>query len=115
MIPNTIWWLQLDFSPIRKPQHKYKSQTNISQRWVEMALAAMIHFGLDLGKLVRWLGDKYTGARKDVTRTLTAVRDHVSTDDYNHMKRILLDGSPFELTCNEPLANKSVMIQQENS
>jgi hypothetical protein len=80
-----------------------------------MALAAMIHFVLDPGKLVRWLGGKYTGARRDVTGTLTAVRDHVSTDNYNHMKRILLDGSPFELTFDEPLANNSVMIQQGNS
>ena len=31
------------------------------------------------------------------------------------MKRILLDGSPFKLTFNEPLTNKSVMIQQGNS
>jgi len=36
-------------------------------------------------------------------------------DDFNHMKRILLDGSPFELTFNEPLTNKSVMIQRGNS
>ena len=75
----------------------------------------MIHFGLYPGKLVRWLGGEYTGACRDVNRTLTAVRDHVSMDNFNHMKRILLDGSPFELTFNEPLANKSVMIQQGNS
>ena len=76
-----------------------------------MTSAAMIHFDLDPGKLVRWLGGKYTGKHRDVNRTLTAVRGHVSTDDNNHMKRILLDGSPYELTFDEPLANKSVMIQ----
>ncbi len=70
----------------------------------------MIHFGLDPGKLVRWQGGKYTGARHDVNRTLTETRDHVSAEDYNHMKRILMDGSPSELTFNEPLANKSLMI-----
>ena len=75
----------------------------------------MINFVLDPGKLVCWLGGKYTGARRDVTGTLTAVRDQVSTDDYNHMKRILLDGFPFELTFDKPLANKSVMIQRGNS
>jgi hypothetical protein len=75
-----------------------------------MASAAMIHFGLDPGKLVRWLGGEYTGARRDVNRTLTAVKDHVSADDFSHMKRILLEGSPCELTFDEPLANKSLMI-----
>ena len=80
-----------------------------------MASAAMIHFGLDPGKLVRWLGDEYTGARRDANRTLTAVRAHVSADDFSHMKRILMDGSPGKLTFDGPLANKSMMIQQGNS
>ena len=79
-----------------------------------MASAAMIHFGLDPGKLVRWLGGKYTGARRDVNRTLTAVRDHVSADDFDHMKRILIDGFPCELTFDKPLANKSLMIKRGN-
>ena len=75
----------------------------------------MIHFGLDPGKLVRWLGGEYREEHHNVNRTLAAVKDHVSTYNFNHMKRILLDGSPFELTFNEPLNNKSVMIQQGNS
>jgi hypothetical protein len=80
-----------------------------------MASAAMIHFGLDPGKIMRWLGGKYTGKRRDVNYTLVAVKDHVSTDNFNHMTRILLDGSPFKLTFEKPLNNKSVMIQQGNS
>ena len=115
MIPNTIQWLQLDFSPLREPQYNYERQAKISPRRVELALAAMIHFGLDPGKLVCWLGGEYTGACQDANQTLTAVRDHVSTDDFNHMKRILLDGSPFKLTFDEPLVKKSVMVQRGNS
>ena len=80
-----------------------------------MASTAMIHFELDPGKLVRWLGGKYIGERREVTRTLAAVKDQVSTNDFNHMKRILLDGSLFELTFDKPLSNKSVMIKQGNS
>ncbi len=110
MIPKTTRWLQLDFSLLHKPQYNYESQAKISSRRVEMASAAMIHFSLDPGKLVRWLGGKYTGKCCDVNRTLTAVRDHVSTDDFNHMKRIFLDGPPSKLTFDEPLANKLLMI-----
>ena len=50
-----------------------------------------------------------------MNRTLAAVRDHVSADDFEHMKRILLKGAPYKLTFNEPLANKSLMIQRGNS
>jgi hypothetical protein len=67
-----------------------------------MALAAMIHFDLDPGKLVRWLGGEYMGARHDMNCTFAEVRDHINEDDFNHMKRILLDGSPSELNFNEP-------------
>ena len=54
------------------------------------------------------------GENRNVIRTLTAVKDHVSSDDFDHMKIILLDGSPCELTFDEPLANKSLMIQRGN-
>ena len=83
MVPNTIQWLQLDFSPLCKPQYNYKSQAKISPKQVELASAAMIHFGLDPGKVVSYLGGKYTGKRRGVNRTLAAVRDHVSTDNFN--------------------------------
>ena len=63
-----------------------------------MASAEMLHFGLDPGKLACWLGGEYIGERREVNLTLGAVKDHVSTDNFNHMKQILLDGSPFELT-----------------
>jgi len=39
----------------------------------------------------------------------------VSAEDFNHMKRILMDGPPSKLTFNKPLANKSLMIKQGNS
>ena len=115
MIPKTICWLHTNFSPLRNPQHDYKEQTKISPRRMEVAFAAVIHFGIDPGKLVRWLGGKYIGASREVNRTLAAVKNHVSVNYFNHMKRILLDGSPFELTFDEPLTNKFVMIKQGNS
>ena len=75
MIPNTIRWLALDFSPLRKPRYGYESQATISSRQVEMASAAMIHFSLDPGKLVRWLGGEYMDTHRDVNRTL-GPREH---------------------------------------
>ena len=70
MIPNTIRWLQLDFSSLREPRYNFESQTKISSRQIEMASAAMIHFGLDPGKLVRWLEGEYTGKRRNITGLL---------------------------------------------
>ncbi len=86
LIPKTMGWLKLEFSSLREPRNNYESQTAIPPSRVEMASAAMIHFGLDPGKLVRWLGGEYTGARRDANHTLTEARAHVSAEDFNHMK-----------------------------
>jgi hypothetical protein len=80
-----------------------------------MASAAMIHFGLDPGKFVHFLSGEYTGQHWDVHRTLDAIQDHVTTDNYGHIKRILLDGCPAQLTFEEPLSNKLELISCGNS
>ncbi len=75
----------------------------------------MIHFGLDHGKFVHFLSGKYTGQHQDVCCTLDAVQDHVTSDDNNHIKQILLDGCPTQLTFEEPLSNKLEFISHGNS
>ena len=80
-----------------------------------MASAAMVYFGLDPGKLVRWLGGEYIGKRCNVVCILATVKDHISEDNYAHMKRIFINGCPAELQFDETLLNKLTMIEQGNS
>ncbi len=75
----------------------------------------MTHFGLDPGKFVRFLSGEYTGQYWDFHCTLDAIRDHVTSDDYGHIKRILLDGCPAQLTFEEPSSNKLEFISRSNS
>ena len=65
-IPNIVRWLKIDFSSLRDTRYDYESQSKISTHRVEMASAAMVHFGMDPGKFVRWMGGKYTGNNRDV-------------------------------------------------
>ncbi len=58
---------------------------------------------------------KHTSQYQDVHRTLDAVQNHVISDDYNHIKQILLDGCPAQLTIDEPLSNKLEFISCGNS
>jgi hypothetical protein len=80
-----------------------------------MASVAMIHFGLDPVKFICFLGGEYTGYTRDVHRTLSVVKDHISPEDLAHMKWILLDSCPAELTFKEPLSNKMEMMSRGNS
>ena len=99
-------WLKVDLYPLREPRYNYQQHKCINTRQANMASTGMIHFGLDPGNLVCFLGGEHTGYLQDVQRTLNAVRDHVSPKDLAHMERILFDGYPAELTFEEPLSNK---------
>jgi hypothetical protein len=71
-VPKVLHWLRVDFTPLRDPCLGYKQQDHITPYHVEMAHAAMIHFGLDPGKFAHFLLGKYTSQHRDVCRTLDA-------------------------------------------
>ncbi len=85
IVPKVLRWLQVNFTPLQDPRLGYKQQDHIDPYCVEMASAAMIHFGLDPGKFARLLLGKYTGQYWDVCHTLDAIQDHVTSDDYGQV------------------------------
>ncbi len=114
IIPKVLHWLRVNFTPLQDPRLGYEQQDHINLYRMEMASAAMIHFGLDPVKCVCFLSGKYTGQYWDIRRTLDAIQDHVTSDDYGHTKRILLNGCPAQLTFEEPLNNKLEVISRGN-
>jgi hypothetical protein len=115
IVPKVLHWLRVDFTPLQDPYLGYEQQDHISLYHVEMASVAMIHFGLDPGKFVCFLLGKYTGQHRDVCCTLDAIRDHVTSDDYSHIKQILLDGCTTQLTFEEPSSNKLEFVSRGKS
>jgi hypothetical protein len=81
MVPKVLCWVRVDFTPICQPWLGYKEQTHIDPYCIKKASAAMVSFGLDPGKFVRYLAGKYTGQHRDVQCTLNAVQDHVTPED----------------------------------
>ncbi len=98
-----------------EPRLGYEEQNHINSHRVKMASVAMIHFSLDPGKLFCFLAGKYTGHYWDVCDILNAVQDHITPEDYEHVKQILLDGCPAQLTFEEPSSNKLEFITWGNS
>jgi hypothetical protein len=88
LVPKITRWLMADFSPLCEPRYGYEQQERTDSHRVKMASAAMVHFGLDPGKFVRWMGGEYTRYHRDVKKTLIAVHPYVTDEDYNHMERI---------------------------
>jgi hypothetical protein len=52
LVPKITRWLMVDFSLLCKPWYNYEQQKQIDLHCIEMASAAMAHFGLDPGKFV---------------------------------------------------------------
>jgi hypothetical protein len=73
IVQKVLHWLQVDFTPLQDPRLGYEQQDHINLYCVEMASAAMIHFGLDLGKFVCFSLGEYTCQHQDVCHTLDAV------------------------------------------
>jgi hypothetical protein len=90
IILKVLHWLRVDFTPLQDPCQGYKQQDHINPYHVEMASTAMIYFGLDPDKFVGFMSGKYTGKHQDIRNTLDAIRDHVTSDNYGHIKQILL-------------------------
>jgi hypothetical protein len=115
MIPNVARWLKIDFTSLREPRFDYENQLEITHYRVELASAAMVHFGMDPGKFVRWLGGEYTGHRREVGKILATVKPHILSEDYDQLLRILTQGCPSRLQLDEDLSNKLIMINRGNS
>jgi hypothetical protein len=67
----------IDFSPLLEPRYNYEQQEHINTSWVKMASAALIHFGINPGKFVCFMGGEYTGYTHDAHQTLSAVKYHI--------------------------------------
>ena len=115
IVPKVLHWLQVNFTPLQDPHLGYEQQDHINPYHVEMASTAMIHFGLVPGKFVRFLLGEYAGQYWDICCTLDAIRDHLTSDNYGHIKQILLDGCPAQLTFKEPSSNNLEFISRGNS
>jgi hypothetical protein len=79
-----------------------------------MATAAMIHYGLHPGMLIRYLKGEYVGEHRDVLAILEAVLLHISENDVNHIRQILMQGCPSKLILGKPNTMNNKMIAQGN-
>ncbi len=86
IVPKVLRWLRVNFTPLQDPRLGYEQQDHINPYRVEMASAAMIHFGLDPGKVVCFVLGEYTGQYCNLRCTLDAIQDHVTSDNYGHIK-----------------------------
>jgi hypothetical protein len=82
----------MDFSKLREPRIGYAIQNEIQQSCIDLATAAMIHYFLHPGMLIRYIKGEYVGENRDVSQMLNDVLPFIDEVDVNHIERILHGG-----------------------
>ena len=86
--------MSVDFSSLLLPDLDYASRSTIDKSRVTLLAACAVHYGLDVGLVVRYLEGEYMAVHRDVPAILAAVRAHVPPHVLHHMERILTEGCP---------------------
>jgi hypothetical protein len=112
---TSVWRLRnLCFKDLLLPRLDYKEQVEIQQKRVDMATACLIHFNMNPGSVVRFIGGEYTGEERDVQQVLSDISGHVSDVDLEHIRRILTEGCPARMHFEEPTSNKLALLERGN-
>ena len=114
MIESVPDLLQLDFSSLRDPVLDYATQTLIEPIRVQLMTACAVHYNLNIGLVVRYLGGEYTASWRSVTDILNAAAPYVTEEVFSHLQRVLTLGCPAEFDWHEPVENKNRFIVRGN-
>ena len=69
-----------DFTWIRSMDTNWQSQQQISNEKVMAMTAALFHYNLDVGLLLRYLGNNYTAAHRDIESVVEKISPLVDPD-----------------------------------
>ena len=105
---------EVDFSSLAHPRLEYADQHEIDHERVIKLTACAVHYGLDFGLVVRFLGHEYVGASRDVAAVQAEIAQHISPEDMAQITRILTFGCPAELNYELPIEQKIRMLRRGN-
>ena len=105
---------EVDFSSLAQPRLEYADQHEIDHERVIKLTACAVHYGLDFGLVVRFLGHEYVGASRDVAAVQAEIAQHISPEDMAQITRILTFGCPAELNYELPIKQKIRMLRRGN-
>jgi hypothetical protein len=84
----------IDWSPLREPNPNWQTQERIDQHRVDMRLACLFHYDMDLAAVHRCLGGNHVGAHRNVKKILARVKHLLPPKLYRDLRRVLVDGCP---------------------
>ena len=71
----------MNFSKLKEPRIGYAEQTEIQPWRVDMATAAMIHYSLHPGMMIRYVKGEYVGESQNVPQIINDVSPYIEPED----------------------------------
>ncbi|KAL7529165.1 hypothetical protein ACHAXR_005018 [Thalassiosira sp. AJA248-18] len=106
--------MKVDFSSLNQPRLDYAEQKEIPVDRVILMTACAVHYGLDFGLVVRYLGHEYTGESRNLQLIKDECGPHIEPEDLAQIIRILTKGCPAELNYEMPYEMKMRMLRRGN-
>jgi hypothetical protein len=83
-----------DFTWIREINPRWEQQESIQVERAIAMLACLFYFDMDVSLLMRYLGNNYTAAHRNITAIVEKIRPHVDEYLIDHYIRVMSVGSP---------------------
>lgn len=108
------YFRSINFSCLKAPRSNYATQEHMQQERVDMADACFLHYGGEVGSVLRYCGGEYTAAHQDQDKLLDKLRPHIPQDDLYQIKRGMKQGCPAKFVKEFDKSNKVKMIKRGN-
>jgi hypothetical protein len=86
----------LDWTPLCGPNPQWQVQTQIDESGIDIRMAMLFHYDMDLAAVQCRLGGNHVGAHRDVSKINDRVRHLLDPNVLANLKCILLHGCPAE-------------------
>jgi hypothetical protein len=86
----------VDFRPIRgfDMYKDHETETTLNEDRTKFASAALLHYNMDMGTLVRYIGGPHVGAQRDVARIMSNIKHSVKPTTQKDLYRVYTQGAP---------------------
>jgi hypothetical protein len=84
----------VDWTPLLQSNPNWQTQMQIDDHRVDMRMALLFHYNMDLAAVQRHLGGNHVGAHRDSKAIVAAARDLLDPTLLEDLRRVLEDGAP---------------------
>lgn len=105
---------RIDFSALREYDRDYATRTEIPKERIKMFMACLYHYDLSIANVMRYVGNNYTGAYRDIQKSVKRMRGLVDDDLLTLYIQVMLVGAPSHFVAETSRENTLEYLRNGN-